>query len=229
MAKAPEIRTSSFVMADNQLASRFASNSPMKTSRVDTQDEPEYPNDLENSDEDPDLLEESSPGFNYLEHCVNRHSAKMLRELMKKSSPMLASLTSPACVFQPHCKKEFPVPVVPSFMEHDQEAKYVEFLTGKLKEYLSPSKVFDDPYYGPKIAKRVEACIKTHRFSNKAKQVQYGSWLHFDEFLRCNSIKKQGIYDCVAHYPLLVKAIKRCNFLGYCPYSSRVYIKSPIK
>lgn len=54
--------------------------------------------------------------------------------------------------------------------------------------------------------------------------VQHGAWLHFDEILRCNTLNEKGIYDCIAHYPLLVDAIKMIDHLVCCHFSSRVYI-----
>ena len=59
---------------------------------------------------------------------------------------------------------------------------------------------------------------------NRIVAVQYGAWLHFDEILRCNTFNEKGIYDCIAHYPLLVDAIKTIDHLDCCHFSSRVYI-----
>ena len=55
-----------------------------------------------------------------------------------------------------------------------------------------------------------------------------GTWVHFDEILRCNSINSIGVYDCAAHYPILIEAIKQCSHLGYCSISSRIYIRLAI-
>lgn len=54
--------------------------------------------------------------------------------------------------------------------------------------------------------------------------IQFGAWLHFDEVLGCKWFSKRGVYDCVAHYPLLVEAVKRVKHLGFCPVQSRIYI-----
>jgi hypothetical protein len=54
----------------------------------------------------------------------------------------------------------------------------------------------------------------------------YGSWLHFDEILIQKELMDVGIYDCFAHYPLLIDAVRLVNFLDTCPFSSVVVIGS---
>ena len=54
--------------------------------------------------------------------------------------------------------------------------------------------------------------------------IQLGSWLHFNEILSDEFLNKNGIYDCVAHYPLLYVASKRVHSIRCCPIQSRVYI-----
>ena len=59
------------------------------------------------------------------------------------------------------------------------------------------------------------------------KVVSRGSWLFFDEVLTLKEFEQLSIYDCVAHYPILIDAIKNSNteFLDFCPLSAVVFIR----
>jgi hypothetical protein len=89
----------------------------------------------------------------------------------------------------------------------------VKAIKGILGDLLDPERVIKHPNYGPLLLERIAASKLSYPGKNIKEQTQLGSWLYFNEILREEAINSYGIYDCAAHHPLLVKAIKCFGFL----------------
>jgi hypothetical protein len=68
-------------------------------------------------------------------------------------------------------------------------------LGARVSEILDTAKIIADRYYQQKKAKCYEA--------------REDPWLHYDDILRCNTIKQMGVYPGFEHYALLKNVLTK--------------------
>ena len=127
-------------------------------------------------------------------------------------------------VFNPRCGRPIKKLVNPYDLTSEQHTALVVWLSYKVRAILSPQAIYANEDYMDKLLRRIGGTVHKNPGMPRKLAIKYGSWLYFDEVLNTPLLNEKGIYDCVAHYPLLIEAIKITPKLHYSPYSSKVFI-----
>ena len=136
---------------------------------------------------------------------------------------MFAGISSKS-VFSPHRFRPIRLLVDPYNLTPTERSELVNWLADKIKDLLSPQSIYANESFKVKILYRIAEAKRQDYLMPKRLVIGSGSWLNFDEVLSHPEFEDSGIYDCVAHYPLLIDAIKLTSTLTFCSFSSRVYI-----